>query len=170
MAAFMLKSLVLRGVSVLRDEVAVGLRLGTSAKASLHAPGIRNSNRHPAPGCDKPDGQPGSGPDVDYSTKGITPGAGRSRSLGCRVLPDAARTTPPGLTSAVAANIRAIPACFAALASEDSLRILVARQSEALPAEHESAREVLEDLPVKPSWRKPAGRTPPVGMRANEGR
>jgi hypothetical protein len=161
----MLESLVLRGVSVLRDEVAVGLRLGTSPKANGQTPGIGNSNRHPAPGGGKPEGQPGSGPDVDYSTKGILPGAGRSRSLGARVLPETARTT-----SSAAANRRAIPAGFAASANEGSFLPLAARQGEDLRAELNSAREVLEDLPVKPCWRKPAGRTPPVSMRANEGR
>jgi len=165
MAAFMLESLVLCGVSVLRDEVAVGLRLGTSPKAHGQISGIGNSNRHPAPGGGKPDGESGSEPQVDYSTKGNLPGPGRSRSFGARVLPDAARTT-----SAVAANSRAISAGFAALASEDSFLPLAARQSEALRVEPMSAREVLEDLPVKPCWRKPAGRTPPVSMRANGGR
>jgi hypothetical protein len=145
MAAFMLESLVLRGVCVLRDEAVVGLRLGASAKANMHAPGIRNS-RHPLPGGRKPAGQTGSGPDVDYSTKGDMPGAGRSRRpFGARSLPEAA-------------TCRAISAGFAV------------RQSEVLRVERGFTREVLETLPVTPCWRKPDGRTPPESKREIEGR
>jgi len=180
MAAFMLESLVLRGVTVLRDELAVGLRSGTGEKANMHAPGIRNSKRHPSPGCRLPDLQPVVGPVVDYSTPGVTPGAGRSRrQFGAHVLPGGTRTpgrltteqpTFGGTPSAIAAMRSAIPAGLAALASEARLLPLAARQSEDLRAELASARTVLQTLPVKPSWRKPAGRTPPVSTRENEGR
>jgi hypothetical protein len=92
MIAFMLESKVLRG-SVLRDVLAVGLRLGTSLEANPPAPEIRNSMRHPSPGCRPSDGQGVVKPRVDYPTKGITPGAGRSRQPGTWVLPGATRTT-----------------------------------------------------------------------------
>jgi hypothetical protein len=78
MVAFMLESMVLRG-SVLRDSVAVGVRLGTGAKSHPENPETANRWQHSLSGCGKPDGKPGMNPDVDYSTPGIMPGAGRSR-------------------------------------------------------------------------------------------
>jgi hypothetical protein len=179
MVAFMLESLVLRG-SVRMDVLAVGLRLGISANANPQASGIRNSMRHPSPGYRKPDGQSEATPVVVDSTKGILPGAGRSRRHpGSHVLPGAARTTSRlttlwqpafgGTTAAVAANCRALSADLVALASEDSTLRLAARQVEALRTESVSVRQAFE-LSVPPSWRKPAGRTPPVSMREKEGR
>ena len=50
MAAFMLDSLVLRGISVLRDEVADTLRRGTSYTAGDKTPEIPFSMRHPSHG------------------------------------------------------------------------------------------------------------------------
>jgi hypothetical protein len=50
MVAFTLESLVLRGISVLRDGQAVELRRGTSY-AAVPTPEIVNSMRHPSPGC-----------------------------------------------------------------------------------------------------------------------
>jgi len=181
MVAFMLESLVLRGVAVLRGELSVGLRLGTSAEANMRSSGVRNSRRHPSPGCRKPDLQPTVGPDVDYSTKGVTPGAGRSRrQFGARLLSGAARTTcrlatswlPTfgGSTSVVAATRRAIPAGLAAAASEGRRLQLAVRQTEDLRTEHVSARELLALPSAPPCWRKPAGRTPPIGKRETEGR
>jgi len=141
MAAFMLESLVLRG-SVLRDELAVGLRLGTGAKANPQAPMVSKSP-NPAPVWRTPNGQPGVGPEVDYPTSGVTPGAGRSRrQLGSRVLPGTARTTRwsstrcwptrGGSTSAIAANCWAISAGFVALASEETSCSLAVKQSKHL--------------------------------------
>jgi hypothetical protein len=133
MFAFTLESLVLRG-SVLRDVLAVELRLGTGLEANSHAPEIRNSMRPPLPGGLTPDGQSVVKPDVGYPTKGITPGAGRSRRQpGAHVLSGAARTTWPttpwwpangGTPSAAAATCRAIAACVVAPASEDTSLLL----------------------------------------------
>jgi hypothetical protein len=87
MFAFMLESLVLRG-SVLRDSVAVGLRLGTEQKAHRTTPGTANPWQLPLPGCVAPDGKPDVNPIVDYATPGFMPGAGRSRrQSGSRLLP-----------------------------------------------------------------------------------
>jgi hypothetical protein len=87
MFAFTLESLVLRG-SVLRDVLAVSLRLvGFGVEANTGTPGIANSKRHPSPGCRMPDAQPALDALVEYSTSGITPGAGRSRrQLGVHLL------------------------------------------------------------------------------------
>jgi hypothetical protein len=79
MAAIILESLVLRGVAVREDALAVELRLGTSVKAKPQAPANRNSMRHPPAGGRLPQTQGVSGPDVDYFPLGDTPGAGRSR-------------------------------------------------------------------------------------------
>src|SRR5437660_11500930 len=90
MFAFTLESLVLRG-AVLRDVLAVGLRLGSSLEANT-PPTVRNSMRHPSPGCRTPDGQGVVKPDVGYPTKGITPGTGRfRRQPGTPALPGSAR-------------------------------------------------------------------------------
>ena len=78
MFACMLESLVLRG-SVLRDGLAVGLRLGFGGKASTGTPGTVKTHRTPAPSCRATDGQPEPNRLVDYSTQGFMPGAGRSR-------------------------------------------------------------------------------------------
>jgi len=180
MAAFMLESLVLRGVLVLRDELAVGLRLGTGLKVDPRTPGIRNSRRHPAPSCRQPDTQPAAGPEVGYPTSGAMPGAGRSRrQLGSPMLPGAARitrrtalsrTTFGGTTSTVATSCRAISPDLVASVSEETILHLAARQSENLFEDKRSSTEAFDHLPVKPGWRKPAGRTPPVSMREIEGR
>jgi hypothetical protein len=50
MAVYSLESLVLRGVSVLRDGSAVGLRLG-SYEADKQTKATPISMRHPSPGC-----------------------------------------------------------------------------------------------------------------------
>jgi hypothetical protein len=180
MAAFMLESLVLRGVLVLRDELAVGLRLDTGVEVNPQTPGIRNSRRHPAPNCRKPDMQPAAGPDVGYPTSGVKPGAGRSRrQLGSPMRPGAARTTRRtalwrttfgGQTSTVVSSSRAISAGLVASVSEETILHLAARQSEKHSVENRFPGEAFAKLPVKPCWRKPAGPTPPVSMRENEGR
>jgi hypothetical protein len=69
----MLEPVVLRGIVVREDALAVELRLGTS-KANAQAPGNRNSTRHPSLA-----GQGVFGPDVDYPASGDRPGAGRPR-------------------------------------------------------------------------------------------
>ena len=82
-----LKSLVLRG-SVLRDSVAVGLRLGSEQKPHRTTPGTANPWQLPLPGCAAANRKPDVNPDVDYATPGVTPGAGRSRrQSGSRWLP-----------------------------------------------------------------------------------
>jgi hypothetical protein len=124
MAALILESLVLRGVAVLRDEPAVGLRLGASVKANPHAPGVGNSMRHPRPGYWRPD-TPGQDTDVAFATSGILPGAGRSRrssgSVGgtLRTAWGTTRWCPAGGgRAAAAAKLQAIPAGFVAPAIE----------------------------------------------------
>jgi hypothetical protein len=78
MVTFKPESLVLCG-SVLRDSVAVSLRLGVGAKDHAQTPGTANSWQHPLPGCRTPEGKPGVNPGVADATPGIMPGAGRSR-------------------------------------------------------------------------------------------
>ncbi len=78
MVAFLLESLVLRG-SVLRDSVAVSLRLGIGAEAQAQTPETSPCWQHPLPNCRLADGKPDANPGVGYPTPGIMPGAGRSR-------------------------------------------------------------------------------------------
>jgi hypothetical protein len=91
MTVITLETLVLRGVAVLRDELAINLRLGTGAKVEPQTPTVRNSMRHPSLGCWPAPanfaGQAAGMPDhanprtpVDYRVEGVMPGAGRSRS------------------------------------------------------------------------------------------
>lgn len=60
MAVFLLESLVLRGVAVLRDGSGVGLRLGAGCKTKPGAPSVTISMRRPLPnpwGFDQPAGR-----------------------------------------------------------------------------------------------------------------
>src|SRR5947209_4323902 len=77
MAVLTLESLVLRGVAVRLGALGY-LRLDTSVVAGDPAPGTVNSMRQPLPGTavDNPGPTP---PNVVDPTKGICPGAGRSR-------------------------------------------------------------------------------------------
>jgi hypothetical protein len=85
MTVITLEALVLRGVAVRQDVLAVNLRLGTGAKVMPQAPSVRISMRHPSHGCrpapasfaGQPDGVIDHG---NYPVDGVTPGAGRSRS------------------------------------------------------------------------------------------
>jgi len=93
MAVLNLSSLVLRGVVVLRDEVAGGVRLGTSVKAMLPTPAPLNLTRHANPGC-QPIANPSGWPFADYDRDaGAMPGAGRSHSRGS--VPTSTRSTLP---------------------------------------------------------------------------
>jgi hypothetical protein len=78
MVAFMLESLVLRG-SVLRDSVAVSLRLGIGAEAQVQTPQTTPCWQGPLSDCRTADGKPDVNPGVGYPMPGVTPGAGRSR-------------------------------------------------------------------------------------------
>jgi hypothetical protein len=168
MFAFTLESLVLRGVLVLRGEPAVGLRLGSGTKANPQATTIRNSTRHPAPGWRLSTVPSVAKPDGDYSPSGEMPGAGRSRrQLGALMLPGAARTRG-GSATTVASSLPGISAQLDAPVSE-AIPSLAVRQSEKQSGEKRFPGEAFARLPVTPCWRKPAGRTPPVSMRENDG-
>jgi hypothetical protein len=79
MALLNLESLVLRGVAVLRDELAFEARLGTG-EAGRSTPASVKSKRHSTPGM-RTMPQPFGWHDfVDYQHEGEQPGAGRSRS------------------------------------------------------------------------------------------
>jgi hypothetical protein len=82
MAAFMLDSLVLRVISVLRDEIADTLRRGTSYAAGDKTPEIPFSMRHPSHGwqlaLNKPAQQPDPVVDLDLVAAAAI-GTGRSR-------------------------------------------------------------------------------------------
>ncbi len=82
MLAYTLESLVLRGVSVLRDGQANGVCLGTS-QATARSPEVRVSMRHPSPGY--PQAQPNAHAErlvvAKRDADDAAFGAGRSRGL-----------------------------------------------------------------------------------------
>jgi hypothetical protein len=144
MVTLILESLVLRGVAVLRDELAVGLRLGTSVVANPQSPRVGNSMRHPRPGYRLPDA-PAKDANVANAMSGVLPGAGRSRrSSGSargtlRTVCGTTRWCPAagGTAPAAAPKHQAIPAGFAAPAGEVA----------------------------SVAWQRPATRTPPAAKR-----
>jgi hypothetical protein len=102
MAAFILDSLVLRGVAVLSDGTAVNLRLGTGSAAVERTPGTLPSMRHPSPcwaqGYCKPDGQRPNPADQNRVVEAAN-GTGRSRSR-AGVLRSSTRIGGPKATAA----------------------------------------------------------------------
>jgi hypothetical protein len=97
MLANLLESLVLRGVSVLRDGRANGLCLGTS-EANVPTPEVRISMRHPSLGYPQADANPRAGrpgPDAKRVADGVAFGAGRSRGR-AGVLSRRSPATPAG--------------------------------------------------------------------------
>jgi hypothetical protein len=87
MALNTLETLVLHGVTVLVDGVAVTVRLGFGVEAGANLGSIANPKRHPSPNHRPDYAQPADGQDpriadpVEMSTVG---GAGRSRGNGAR--------------------------------------------------------------------------------------
>jgi hypothetical protein len=86
MFAYRLDSLVLRGVSVLRDGQIVGLRLGTSYGADVVASETPiSSMRLPSPGCTPGLFNPGGWAEpVEKPGDSVPSGAGRSLSFESR--------------------------------------------------------------------------------------
>jgi len=129
MATFMLESLVLRGVAVRLGTLGY-LRLGRRMEASEQIPGIIDSMQ-PLPGT-RPNQDPnpnGEAPNVVDTTKGASPGAGRSRRhTGSPCCLGTARTTTAtrwwrlsgGLAPMAAAKARALFAGFVAPVGEVS--------------------------------------------------
>jgi len=101
MAAFILESLVLRGVVVLKGAKAVELRLGTSVKAAWRASGT-----HPEQPLMRPDAN-GPKPDGDYSSSG----AGRSLRSSLATSALGREHTDKETARAVAAMRRLKPVC-----------------------------------------------------------
>jgi hypothetical protein len=82
MLAYTLESLVLRGVSVLRDGQANGLCLGTG-EANVPTPEVRISMRHPSPGYPQANPNKPAGRcvrDAKRAADDAASGAGRPRS------------------------------------------------------------------------------------------
>jgi hypothetical protein len=129
MFAFMLESLVLRGV-VRKGELAV-LRLGFGVKAGPQVPGDVNSMLQTQPDMRGVDPHP-TVPAGNYPNQSIRSGAGRSRrhagsSLRREIASFAACWWQKlgGTATAAAAKARALPALFATTAGEiTSLAIL----------------------------------------------
>jgi hypothetical protein len=174
-----LESLVLRGVSVLRDGQTVELRLGTSTEDKRMAPEIRISMR-PARAY------PAGFTPTDWHDHAAQVGVdvavhGTGRSLGCAGVSScrnpariAGRITPEwwsgpvgGPKSAAASRLRLLRARIATTAraaNSERPKPLYAKalQGIALQARQRSA--------VQLAWCKPATRTPPVSTRGNGAR
>jgi hypothetical protein len=79
MAAFILESLVLRGVVVLRDTLASVVRFDTSA-VDMGVSGVASSMRHSSPRLFAAE-EPSKNAAGAYGLIGVLPGVGRSRCL-----------------------------------------------------------------------------------------
>jgi len=140
MAAFILESLVLRGVAVLRGAKAVELRLGTSVEAGWLASGA-----NPKPPM-RPD-QNGRGLDADASSSS---GTGRSYRWSRLSETTAARTAlGRGLTGKETAHAVAVPS-----------RTI---PTSAVPAS--VTPRALKAPALLPARLLPPGRTPPASFR-----
>jgi len=167
MAVLNLDSLVLSG-SVLRDVLAINVRLGTSVVAGWQTPRSGMSMRYSLPrtrlGRDIP--QPPGHPDfADYNREeGVKPGAGRSRSqVGVHhQLSAKAGRAGGGFPSAAVASRTwisgSVRSAVAEVASRrpDTTGLTLSRGQ--LPTKGKG------NPGSKPALRKQAGRTPPVVM------
>jgi hypothetical protein len=128
MAAFMLESLVLRGVAVVSTGSLGYLRLGRGVAANGPSTAI-DTPWQPLPGTRPDNFSPSGGaPNVVDTTKGASPGAGRSRRhAGSPCCRETARTTitathawrlSGGQARAAAAKNQALQAGFVASADE----------------------------------------------------
>jgi hypothetical protein len=184
MADYTLDSLVLRGVSVLRDGQAVNLRLGTSDKAKAQTPGINVSMRHPSLGCGQEFMPPAVRPahaDQDR-VDDAAPGAGRPRSRAGVLSRRPARTaggailygwspSNGGPRSAAAARLGLIPAQPVAPAAEGPSG-RQADKARTLPRNryYPAAGVGNQCLTAGVAWCKPATRTPPASTRGKGAR
>jgi len=182
MAVFNLESLVLCGVSVLRDGQTVNPRLGTSAKAKRQTSGIPFSMRHPSPGCREEFDRPGDRPErVGYARVGVAaPGTGRSPSRAgvlSRRSParTAGRAIPSGWSTAMGGPELAAAACLCLFEAGQVAfvgegipgRLAAIVTPRALPgSSHPAASGKSWEGAVKvlAGW-KPAGRTPLASTR-----
>jgi hypothetical protein len=93
MFALTLDTLVLRGVSVLRDGQTVGVRLGTGYSAGIADPeGPISVMRHPSPGCRPGSDTPAGRDEPDAKRAGFA-ASGAGRSLGLESRSGLARST-----------------------------------------------------------------------------
>jgi hypothetical protein len=174
-----LESLVLRGVSVLRDGQTVELRLGTSAEDKRTTPEIRISMRHPRAYSTgfTPTVRPVHV--VDNDVDNAVPGAGRSLGRAgvssCRTPAKIAGRISPwwwsgpvgGPKSAAASGLRLLrarPATSARAANSESPKPLNAK------ALRERSRKARQRSTVQLAGYQPAMRTPPVSTRGIGGR
>jgi hypothetical protein len=175
MAAFLLESLVLPGVTILTDGTAVNLRRGTG-KAKEN-PEVFISMRHPLASVQvypQPAGQLG-GADSDPPAWANL-GAGRSRRCAAGVLVGSARnpeqailsgwsSSRGGDSSTIAVGLGLLTTRHAAFVGEEASRHPQARSTRScgygIAVFAPAALQCFETA----RWCKPAGRTPPASTR-----
>jgi hypothetical protein len=183
MAVLNLSSLVLRGVSVLRDGQTVNLlRRDASYAAIAGAPTVRISMRHPSSGCGQAFMQPAGRPDHEDEdlVAGAAPGAGRPLSrAGVLSRRSPARTAgqailfgwPPavgGPKPTAATGLCLIKAGPVASVGEGTSGRLTTVHARALPGNGNQPvvrRKAYWRLTVVPVGTKPAGWTLPASTR-----
>jgi hypothetical protein len=174
-----LESLVLRGVSVLRDGQTVEVRLGTSAEDKRTTPEIRISMRHPRayPAGFTPlvrqhhvvDN------DVDNAVHGTGRSLGLAGASGCRNPASIAGRIGPwwwsgpvgeplSATASRLRLLRARPETTGRRASSQRSKLLNAK---ALP---KCIGKVCQRATATVAWQQPATRTLPVSTRGSRGR
>jgi len=178
MAAFVLESLVLRGVAILRDELAVNSRLGTGK--AKETPEIPFSMRHPLASVQvypQPAGRY-SDADADPSADDVL-GAGRSRSC-AGVLGRSARTAEPairfgwstsrgGSASAAVTGSGRLTTFTVASVSEEASRQLPSRHpSSCSRGPSAVAMQGLMQVGETTRWCKPEGRMPTASTEGKE--
>ncbi len=174
-----LESLVLRGVSVLRDGQTVEVRLGTSAEDKRSTPEIRISMRHPHayPAGFTPTVRqnPVVNNDMDHAVHGAGRSLGLAGASGCRNPASIAGrigpwwwSGPVGGPSSVAASrlrlLRARPETTGRRASSQRSKPLNAKT---LP---KRIGKACQRATASVAWQQPATRTLPVSTRGSRGR
>jgi hypothetical protein len=172
MASISLESLVLRGVSVLRDGQNVDLRRGTSVAAVVQPLEVVISMRHPSPGC-RQAFEPAGGPDHAVDTDMAEAcGAGRSRSSGGvlrRRSPArfAGGTVPFGWSPICGGPIPAVALCLTQAKQSAAVDVTSGRLTTAnrdLPGNgnYPNACVSVKRSTVGLAWQTPASRTLPA--------
>jgi hypothetical protein len=170
-----LESLVLRGVSVLRDGQTVEVRLGTSAEDHRTTPEIRLTMRHPHayPAGFMPADWPAHvvhQDDVDAAVHGAGRPLGLAGVSGCRTPARiAGRITPGWWSGPVGGPKSAAASCLRLLRArpETSARAANSERSKPLNANALPglARKARQRSTAKVAWYQPATRTPPGSTR-----
>jgi hypothetical protein len=182
MAVFFLESLVLCGVAVRQDGLAVNARLGTSYAAGDKTPEIPLSMRHPSPGCPQGFLQPSGRLDQRDFDLVADADAGTGRSLRSRAgVPSRSPVSHTGraalgwptteggpMPTAAMRSSLPLAECLATVSEVTSGRLsaFAFRPSALRRDAKPPVRQILKRSPAELAWCKPASRTtPPASTR-----